>query len=265
MHPEKITVAYLRVSTQAQSTEGEGLEIQKNKILDYCKEKGFKLEKTYEDAGISGTIKERPGLLELLKDCEAGTIKRAIVYKMDRLARELTVSLWLEKEFKKFNVELNAVEDPPYDLEDPLQKAFKHIADIFAELEKDVIMMRMREGRINKAKNGERACGPLAFGFRKTDNGMEIDPAESSWVQKIFQWKIKGLSYTEIIRKLSRAGVVSKRQKPFSIEGLKYVLRNEIYYGQIIFGDITQRGTHEPIVGKRTFLKAQRILDEKRP
>ena len=265
MHYDGITTAYLRVSTQAQSTEGEGMEIQKNKILAYCKEKGFKLEKIYEDRGMSGTIKERPGLLQLLKDCEAGTIKRIIVYKMDRLARELTISLWLEKEFKKFNVELNTVEDPPYDLEDPLGKAFKHIADIFAELEKDVISMRMKEGRKNKAQNGERACGPVAFGFRQTDSGMEVDPAESQWVRKIFRWKLKGLSYTEIIKKLNRAGVVSKRRKQFSIEGLKYVLRNETYYGQINFGDIAQKGTHEPIVGKRTFLKVQRILNEKRP
>ncbi len=263
MHSEGITVGYARISTETQQ-RGEGMEIQRRKMLEYCEEKGFKLDKIYEDEAISGGIKERPGLLRLLRDCESGTIRRIIVYKSDRIARSLTVALWVEKELKKYDVELNSVVDPEYDLEDPLQKAFKRIADVFAELEKDVITMRMKEGRINKAKNGERACGPVAFGFQKTNNGMEVDPVESLWVQKIFRWKIKGLSYAEIVRKLSGAGVVSKRQKPFSIEGLKYVLRNEIYYGQINFGGITQRGTHVPIVGKRTFLKAQKILKEKK-
>ena len=50
-------------------------------------------------------------------------------------------------------------------MEDPLQKAFKRIADIFAELEKDVIAMRLKEGRIQKAKGGGFASGPCPIGF----------------------------------------------------------------------------------------------------
>ena len=72
-------------------------------------------------------------MLELLKDCEAGVVKRVIVYKQDRLSRELTVALWIETQFKKNDVEVSSVVDPEFDMDDPLQKAFKRIVDVFAE------------------------------------------------------------------------------------------------------------------------------------
>lgn len=159
MDSDGITVGYVRVSTASQVDKGDGLEIQRGKISEYCKDKGIAIAQIYEDKGISGAVKDRAGLLQLLKDCERGLIKRVVVYKQDRLSRELTVSLWLETQFKKHDVEISSVVDPEYDLEDPLQKAFKRIADIFAELEKDVIAARLKDGRINNVKKGERGSG----------------------------------------------------------------------------------------------------------
>ena len=198
--PKTSIVGYVRVSTANQVENGDGLEIQRKKITEYCKEKGVTLDRVYEDRGISGTVRDRPGLLGLLKYCETGAVKRVIVYKQDRLSRELTVALWLETQFKKYDIELNSVVDPEYDLEDPLQKAFKRIADIFAELEKDVIAARLKEGRINRAKNGQRGSGPIPFGYLKNDGRLELDQVEARWVEKVFRWAVKGQSYTKIVR-----------------------------------------------------------------
>ncbi len=251
-------VGYLRVSTANQVENGDGLEIQKRKIIEYCEEHKLEVEVFYEDRGISGAVKDRPGLLGLLKDCESGKVKRVIVYKQDRLSRELTVALWIETQFKKYDVELHSVCDPDYDMEDPLQKAFKRIADIFAELEKDVIASRLKEGRINNAKNGERGSGPIPFGYRKLDDVLIPDENESNWVDKIFRWRSKGFSYTRIIKSLNRHGVVSKRGKQFSIDSLKYLLGNSLYCGESSFGDISVKGVHQPLISRRLFLRVQK-------
>ena len=257
-------VSYERVSTQSQVDNNCGLETQRNRILEYAKEKGMVISRFYCDEGISGAVRDRAGLLELIADCEAKEVSKVIVYKMDRLARELTVSLWLEAQFKKYDVEVISVVDPELG-DDPLEKAFRRIAYIFAELEKDVITARLKDGRINCVRKGERGCGAVPFGYKKVGDKLEINPNESQWVKRIFQWAVKKVTYADMIRKLSRAGVVTKRGKSFSTEGLKYVLRNQTYMGQTIFGDVTQRGIHEPIVGKRLFIKTQRILDGKSP
>ena len=57
---------YVRVSTQNQVDCGDGLEIQRGKIRDFCKERGFNLVKFYEDRGISGAIKDRAGFFRIM-------------------------------------------------------------------------------------------------------------------------------------------------------------------------------------------------------
>lgn len=253
MVTQAVTAGYVRVSTTSQVENGEGIEIQRRKILEYCKGKSMVLGQFYEDKGISGAIKDRPALLTLLKDCEAGLVKRVVVYKQDRLSRELTVALWLETQFKKYNIELVSVVDPEYDMEDPLQKAFKRIADVFAELEKDVIAVRLKDGRRNKAQNGGRGSGAIPFGYRKEGESMEIETAEATWVEKIFRLAAQGQSYSYIARKLNSNGITTKRGKPFQIESVKYILKNRMYYGESVFGDIKTKGLHKPIISKRLF------------
>lgn len=260
MAVQETVVGYVRVSTNNQATHGEGLEIQRRKIQEYCKEKDLALEKFYEDKGISGAVRDRPALLKLLKDCENHHVKKIVVYKQDRLSRELTVALWLETQFKKYDIELVSVVDPEYDLEDPLQKAFKRIADVFAELEKDVIAMRLKEGRINNAKNGERGSGAVPFGYKKVEDRLEVDANEAPWVEKIFRLILKGWGYSKIANLLNKNNIITKRGKPFQIESVKYILKNKLYYGETNFGDIQGKGKHQPIVSKRLYVRVQKVL-----
>jgi len=206
MHSDGI-VGYCRVSTQGQVENGEGLEIQRNKIAEYCSSKGLKLDRYYEDRGVSGAVKDRPALLELLKDCESGRIKQVVIYKQDRLARELGVWLWLETQFQKYSIELTSILEPDFYTADPMGKALSRIISVFAELDRDQISLRLKEGRVNCARNGKRGSGPVAFGYKKVGSNLEIEPNEAQWVKKIFRWRIKGVSYSEIARKLGKAKV----------------------------------------------------------
>ncbi|NQU73950.1 MAG: recombinase family protein [Candidatus Omnitrophica bacterium] len=263
MESNGIAAGYVRVSTVNQVEKGDGLEIQRRKISEYCKDKGIALKTIYEDAGISGAVKDRAGLLRLLKDCEKGFIKRVIICKQDRLSRELTTAIWIETQFKKYDIELNSVIDPDYDMDDPLQKAFKRIADVFAELEKDVIAARLKDGRINNAKNGERAVGAVPFSYRLVNDKLEVNPDEARWVVKIFKWVTKGYTYTKIIGILNKRGVVTRRGNKFSIAALRYIITNQIYFGMINFDGVCSKGTHAPIISKRQFLRTQRAMQEK--
>ena len=65
----KQNVAYLRVSTEAQ-TEKYGLDMQKQKILDYCNREGVVIDKWYIDGGYSGSKLDRPQLIVLLVESE---------------------------------------------------------------------------------------------------------------------------------------------------------------------------------------------------
>ncbi len=47
------------------------------------------LPETYDEGGLSGGTMERPALLRLLADIDAGRVDRIVVYKIDRLTRSL--------------------------------------------------------------------------------------------------------------------------------------------------------------------------------
>jgi len=254
-------IGYVRVSSLSQVENGSGLEIQKKKISEYCREKGYLLERFYEEKGVSGSIKERPALLRLLKDCESGKIKRVVVFRQDRLARELTVSLWIETQFRKYDVAVSSVLDPELDMNDPLQLAFKRLIDVFAEMEKMLIVSRLRDGRVEKAENGYKAVGAIAIGYKKGKDGLIVNPEEAEWIKKIFRQAAKGKTYTDIAAMLNKNGIVTRRNKAFSIETVKYILRNSLYHGESTYGSIKGRGEHEPIISKRLFMRVQRRMN----
>lgn len=258
MSLDKHVVGYCRVSTVGQVQEGAGLDIQKTRITEFCKQNDFALDKIYVDEGISGAIRDRPALLELLKDCEGGLIRQLIIYRQDRLSRELGVSLWLETQFLKYDVKMTSVLEPEFDMNDPMGKALRRIISVFGELEKDLITFRLRAGRVNRAKNGERGCGPIPFGYEKVGDSLEINLEEAKWVEKVFRMAAKGCGCSEIARYINKNGVRTKRNKNFSPEGVRYVLKNKLYYGETNFAEVNVKGVHAPIISKRLFVKVQK-------
>lgn len=258
MSDGKTVVSYVRCSTQIQAEDGASIEIQHRKIAEFCKDKGYVLSKTYEDKGFSGTIKDRPGLVQLIRDCEAGKVGRVVIYKYDRLARELSISIWIQSVFKRYGVEVSAVADPEFMSDDPITNALRNFLFVFADMERSIIISRLRSGRDNNARNGLRGSGPIPFGYVKVGDKLGIEPSEAEYVRKIFRWFIKGWSLTEISGILNKRGVITKRGKPFSIQSIKNILSNGIYCGDMSFGSISSRGVHESIISRRLYLKAQK-------
>ena len=50
---KKIADIYIRVSTLDQAREGFSLPEQKEKLIEFCKSKGYEIHKVYADEGIS--------------------------------------------------------------------------------------------------------------------------------------------------------------------------------------------------------------------
>lgn len=74
---------YLRCSTTKQDF---GSQLQA--VTDYCKHKGYH-DLEYFSEKASGAKTRRPVLTNLLEKAQKGTIKKVVVYKLDRLGRSL--------------------------------------------------------------------------------------------------------------------------------------------------------------------------------
>jgi DNA invertase Pin-like site-specific DNA recombinase len=84
-------VAYLRVSTNGQAEEGQGLDVQRDTIKRWAQANGHRIVKTLTDPAVSGAseLEGRPSLLEAMALLRERTAKGIVVYRLDRLARDL--------------------------------------------------------------------------------------------------------------------------------------------------------------------------------
>lgn len=105
-------VAYMRVSTEKQAVEGNGLDSQKRDIENYCRKNELVITDWYIDDGYTGTNMDRPELQRLVNDCSRKRVSCVVAFKLDRLSRNMIDGIYLiEKVFQKYNVVFKCVHD----------------------------------------------------------------------------------------------------------------------------------------------------------
>ncbi len=154
---------YARVSTQEQAEHNYSLDLQLDKLRDYCHLHGHSVAGEYVDPGYSGTTYRRPALGRLLRDVEAGLLDVVIVYKLDRFFRSqrfLHATLHL---LESHGVGLASVTES-FDTTTPMGRAMIGMLGTFAQLERDTFMERSWDGVRKAVQDGKYTGGIVAYG-----------------------------------------------------------------------------------------------------
>src|SRR4051794_29521697 len=104
-------VGYIRVSTEEQATNGHGLDVQHRAIRSFAESQGYTLVDVISDAGVSGAKRpeDRPGFQRILKLADARKFSVLLLWKFDRLARNLLFSVTTVHELKgKYRIVLRS-------------------------------------------------------------------------------------------------------------------------------------------------------------
>lgn len=242
-----VVVGYARVSTATQAETGLGLPVQRDQIRAYCERERLTLASIYEDPALSGSDHNRPGLLRLLEDARAGRFSRVIVAKLDRIARDTFLTLWVEKELKKAGCTLYSIAEPGR-WDDPAQRIFLQLISSFAEFEKSRIVERLRAGRMKKALTGGWPGGKAPFGFSVREKKLIINEREAAIVRRAFRLKMGRHSLRVIAAKLNAEGHRSRNGKPFHPSTVRYLLKNPAYKSALRFAGETRPAKHERLV-----------------
>jgi DNA invertase Pin-like site-specific DNA recombinase len=223
-------VAYLRVSTLGQVTDGLGLPTQERLIRAWARQAGHRVVAVYSDNGKSGTLPdaERPGLLEALGAIRHHEADAVVVSSLDRIARFLSVQeAVLAKVWSLggivFTVDTGEVQrDDP---DDPLRTALRQIIGVFAQLDRGMTIKRLRNGRQTKAAQGGYAgFGSPAYGFRAEGGQLVPDPEEAKAVKRIRQLHKAGRSLRETAETLTAEGYRPKRSDRWHPESLRRIV-----------------------------------------
>jgi DNA invertase Pin-like site-specific DNA recombinase len=177
---------YMRVSTLDQHPE-----TQRADLFQLARQRDYVVVNEYTDK-ISGTKAKRPGLDELMRDAHQGKFDVVLVWASDRLARSTRHFLEVLDTLNHLKVEFVSFREN-LDTGGPLGRAIVVIIGAIAELERNLIVERVRAG-MRRAKLEGRRIGRLP---------LDVDrPA-------VLRDRSKGLSLTEIAKqhRISRASV----------------------------------------------------------
>ena len=147
----KRAALYLRVSTLDQHPETQLYDLRQMAV-----QRDYEIVHEYTDR-ISGTKARRPGLDEMMQDARRRRFDVVLVWASDRLARSVKHFLEVLDELNHLNVEFVSFREQ-IDTGGPLGRAIIVIVGAVAELERNLIVERVRAG-MRRAKLEGRHIG----------------------------------------------------------------------------------------------------------
>jgi len=123
----------------------------------------------------SGKNLERPALRELRTAASASRFDLLLVYRVDRLSRNLGQLVSLIEEFKERGVGFRSATEP-FDTANPAGRMLVQLLGSFAEFERASMMDRIGAGMERKAARGEWTGGTPPYGYRKPHGTTVLQP-----------------------------------------------------------------------------------------
>jgi site-specific DNA recombinase len=252
-------VGYIRVSTEEQATHGHGLASQEKSIRAFAESQGYELVDIVRDAGVSGSIRpaDRPGFADLLAAAGNGAFAVLLVWKFDRLARNIVYAVTAVNELaERHGVVIRSVTEP-IDTATPMGRTIFAVLAGMAEQERESITERTWNGRREKAGKGGYACGAIPIGYQSDkEGGLDLVGAEAVIVRRIFGMRKDGATFQAIADALNIDGLRTRRGKRWRSGGVAYILDNPKYRGAVEYlfrwsgadAHVLREGAHKPIV-----------------
>jgi DNA invertase Pin-like site-specific DNA recombinase len=147
---------YARVST---TNHGQDVTVQTRELEQFAETRGWRLVDSYLDIGISGAKDKRLELDRLMTDAHRRKFDVVIVWKFDRFARSVSHLLRALETFKALGVEFVSLSEQ-VDTSTPMGKMVFTVVAAVAELERSLIVERVKAGLRNARAKGKRLGRP---------------------------------------------------------------------------------------------------------
>jgi len=225
----------------------------------------------YDDGGFSGGSMERPALLRLLEDVEAGRTDCVVVYKVDRLSRSLLDFARIMEAFDRKGVSFVSVTQQ-FNTTTSMGRLTLNILLSFAQFEREIIGERIRDKVAATKRKGKYTGGVPVLGYDvdRVNHRLVINPQEADLVRHVFRRFIAAGSTTELAKELNAQGHTTKSWtsqkgqlrpgRPWNKGHVYRILNNPLYLGEVTHRGNRYPGEHEAIVPRDLWDKAHTIL-----
>jgi DNA invertase Pin-like site-specific DNA recombinase len=192
--------------------------VQRDAIETWARRERHSITAWHSDEGMSGSngLDTRVGLLDAIDALRSGHAGGLVVYRLDRLARDLILQEQLLADMRRLGAEIFTTSDAEAgyltdDPDDPSRRMIRQILGSVNEYERGVIALRLRSGRRRKAANGGYAYGAPRFGTRAEHGELVADDNETRVVTRVRELRAAGLSYRQVCDALEAEGTRPRR------------------------------------------------------
>ncbi len=147
---------YARVST---TNHGQDVTMQTGELEQFTQARAWTLTDSYIDRGISGSKDRRPELDRLMADAHKRKFDVVIVWKFDRFARSVSHLLRALETFNALGIAFVSLSEQ-MDTSTPTGKMVFTVLGAVAELERSLIVERVKAGLRNARAKGKRLGRP---------------------------------------------------------------------------------------------------------
>ena len=259
-------VIYARVSSEDQA-KNYSLTGQKEACEEYAKRNNLTIRKTWSGPESAWGKEERANFNEMLTFVKKdNSIKHIIFYVEDRMTRNYRDKIKIEELILNHGVYVHfALSKSIYGQDAAANDKFMmNISVAVSSKISDDISDKTKMGMETKAKAGIHP-GAASIGYLNivegTQRKIKIDHIKAPLIKELFSLVASGsYSLNMLVPIMYEKGLRTKRGIKASSATLHYIIKNKIYYGQIVWNGKIYTGSHEPIISEDLYNRANQAL-----
>jgi site-specific DNA recombinase len=267
-----IAAGYFRKSNDEKDKTAElkSVAVQRGLAETFAASKGWSLEFTFDDDGISGAeFLGRPGLQKLLAALKAKPVpfKVLIVSEQSRLGRETLDTLLVIRALEQAGVAVwSAISGRQITMADDNGEIMAFLDSWRDTGERKKTIVRVRNAAFTRFAEGY-VTGGRVYGYTnvrlpgvKAPAKLVIDDEQSTVVRRIFSMTAEGYGLTKIAKQLNAEGIAGPQRlsaakieeiekagrvvpvNRWSSTGVREVLHRELYKGDVVLGKVKRTG-----------------------
>jgi DNA invertase Pin-like site-specific DNA recombinase len=217
----KSAAAYYRTSSQTNvGNDKDSLKRQEDAVRAYATAHDIKVVREFYDGAVSGAdpVDSRPGFSDMVAYMLGNGARSVLVETANRFARDLIVQETGYKLLKDKGIELIAVDSPDSFVSDtPTAEFIRQVLGAVAQLEKAMLVSKLRGARDRRRRETGRCEGNPAFGV--------IPPAH---IKAAKAYSAKGVSLRRISDQLAAKGFLSRSNTPYSASAIRSMVMKSI-------------------------------------
>lgn len=189
-----------------------------------------------KDEGFSGKNMNRPSFKELMADVQSGTLDVVMVYKLDRISRNVQEFSSMYEIFQQHNVSFISVKES-FDTTTPMGRTVMYILAAFAQLERENTSERVTDNMQALGASGKWTGGKLPSGMtsvrrqigEKEHSYLMVDKSTIWLVKLLYELILQGYPITRIERYCRDNGIKSQSGKFLNTSQIYNIITNPVY------------------------------------